>query len=48
MTLQLVVKNGGGRWASTQPSQKVETVLGFLGYRAGVEGPGKVLHQVNA
>nr|XP_023659158.1 uncharacterized protein LOC111839452 [Paramormyrops kingsleyae] len=28
-----------------QPPQKVETLLGFLGYGAGVEGPGEVLRQ---
>ncbi|KAI4886706.1 hypothetical protein NFI96_021395 [Prochilodus magdalenae] len=37
-----------GRWEMClpQPSQEVETLLGFLGYGAGVEGPGEILCQV--
>lgn len=31
-----------------QPLSKEETLLNFLGYRAGVKGPEKVLHQVNS
>lgn len=29
------------------PFAKVQMLLGFLGYRAGVEGPGEFLSQVN-
>ncbi|KAI4889251.1 hypothetical protein NFI96_006109 [Prochilodus magdalenae] len=46
------VREGGedGRWEMClpQPSQEVETLLGFLGYGAGVEGPGEILCQVNS
>ncbi|KAI4898649.1 hypothetical protein NFI96_026010, partial [Prochilodus magdalenae] len=39
-----------GRWEMClpQPAQEVETLLGFLGYGAGVEGPGEILCQVNS
>ncbi|XP_051996094.1 uncharacterized protein LOC127653445 isoform X3 [Xyrauchen texanus] len=40
-------EDGGWEMCFPQPSKKVETLLGFLGNRASVEGPGEVLRQVN-